>query len=95
MAVISKVVIAIVIFEFAVENARLAYDEHQEALNMLNTYIRLEGVYKRRYTNTFHNYQLCVDQYARRIAELREIEAEKRRESTEWHTMCVGLSINR
>ena len=93
MAVISKELIAIVIFEFAIENARLAYDEHQEALNMLNTYIRLEEQYKRRYTDTFHYYRFCVDQYARRIAELREIEAEKRRESTEWQTMCVGLSV--
>jgi len=91
MAVISKELI--VIFEFAIENARLAYDEHQEALNMLNTYIYLEEQYKERYTNTFYCYQFCVDHYARRIAELREIEAEKRRESIEWQTMCVGLSV--
>ena len=93
MAVISKELITILIFEFAAENARLAYDEHQEALNMLNTYIYLEEQYKRKYTDTFYYYQICVDYYTRRIAELREIEAEKRRESTEWHTMCVGLSV--
>ena len=79
MAVISKELITIVIFEFVTENARLAYDEHQEALNMLNTYIYLEEQYKKRYTNTFHYYQICVDHYARRIAEWREIEAERRR----------------
>jgi hypothetical protein len=93
MSVNSKEYIRETIFEFAAENARLAYDEHQEALNMLNTYIRLEGVYKRRYTNTFSDYQICVDHYDRRIAEWREIEAEKRRESAEWQTMCVGLSV--
>lgn len=93
MAVISKEVFAMVIFEFAIENTRVAYDEHQKALNMLNTYIYLEELYKRRYTNTFYYYQICVNYYAEKIAELREIEAEKRRESIEWQTMCVGLSV--
>lgn len=93
MAVISKEYIRETMFEFAVENARLAYDEHQEALNMLNIYIRLEDMYKKRHTNTFYYYQFCVDHYANRIAELREIEVEKRRESAEWQVMCVGLSV--
>jgi uncharacterized pyridoxamine 5'-phosphate oxidase family protein len=93
MAVISKIAFEFVMFEFAIENARLAFDEHQEALNMLNTYICLENMYKERHTNTFYYYQFCIDYYANKIAELREIEAEKRRESMEWQTMCVGLSV--
>lgn len=81
-------------FEFAVENARLAFDEHQAALNKLNTYVQLKKLYKRLHTDTtFCYYQPCINLYNNRIVEWRAIEAEKRRESMEWQTMCVGLSV--